>query len=80
METVEIIPCVCLTCGVRFSNPLGHCPDGHKDWLDHGDVTKQNQFFQRAIRQTGWTAEELTAKFMDVTVKSFKFVKTKSNN
>jgi hypothetical protein len=63
-----------------FSNPHGMCQNGHDDWLEYRDVTAQNQFFQRAIRQTGWTAEELTAKFMDVTVKSFKFVKTKGKN
>lgn len=78
MATETVIPCICLTCGVRndFSHPNGYCQNNHDDWLEYSDVVNQNQFFKRAMRQTGWNSEELTTKFMNANIKQFKFIKT----
>ena len=74
MNNEGIIPCICLTCGVRndFSTDNAYCQNGHDDWLEFEDVQSKNQYFERAIKLTKMSPEELHKQFMDKNILQFK--------
>ena len=74
----NVIPCVCLTCGIRndFSNPTGYCQNGHDDWLEYRDVFLEEDAstapLKRAMKLFCMTKEELREAFVDKSIKRFK--------
>lgn len=62
----RIIPCLCMTCGVRndFSNHSGFCQNNHDNWLEYRDVMAKNKYFKLAVKQSGLTEGDFTKKFL----------------
>jgi hypothetical protein len=67
------IPCVCLTCGVRdnYTSKNGYCQNGHDNWLHEDDVAARDEHFERAVKITGFTPDELERKFNNPYIKKF---------
>lgn len=75
----EIIPCICMTCGIRndLKKPQenGHCKNGHDNWLEYRDVMGIDdgeynfQYVQETANRFGLSIEQLTTKFLDTRIK-----------
>lgn len=77
----EIIPCICMTCGVRndFSTDNGYCQNGHDNWLEYRDVfhTDDNfddHFLKQAMHIFNMNAQQLSRDFKNVSIKQFTVV------
>jgi len=70
----NIIPCICMTCGIRndFSHENGFCQNGHDNWLEYRDVAQENEFFKRFAVTAGLSEDELRAAFLDTKIKQIK--------
>ena len=86
MAEDKIIPCVCLTCGIRndFSTENGYCQNGHDDWLEYRDVflleDAPKETVNRAKKVFDMDIKTLKKTFIDVSIKQFVIKNNGKNN